>query len=531
MKKRKQERKPAFEEYEALIRQNAQSLYAAAYAVKGEREGAEKLCEDTLFYGAKRSLDLVHKERILDILYERIGAGASVTPCPCDTDGIISGALARAEAWLKRRRILMGMGLGVLTVLLCIGIALPFMPENIMSQTERVILMENAQIIKGDNDSAELVNYQQISKTLPMNEEMLNMLGGHVMTTQLLATVTAPDGTPYAITNHLEAVDGSATTFTFYRGYKGGWDPIATGEIGNHINHMGEFWISEMYLYADADSNIYVFIRLEEDILIYKYDCEMETFEKKQTIPFQHISYYFTVSVAFDLSVGEKGVAYIAGNWAGSVKLWRYDVATDTLSVVLENIEMQSTLDTIDIIAREDIIYLTSYYARSDFMLYRIYPDGTVEEQVLFEGREQLYSSAFADDGTLHIAGEYQGHYIITPSGEVSVAPFEKSYYQDTDYESGLIGFFRGSDGGVYALEFYRDSKAGESCFIAYARLDDREAGRSYFVNGFDMLDNYIGMVAPNINGNDVAFSTYAYHDDAEMYFVYFHLSELGKES
>ena len=102
MKKRKQERKPAFEEYEALIRQNAQSLYAAAYAVKGEREGAEKLCEATLFYGAKRSLDLVHKERILDILYERIGAGASVAPCPCDMDGIISGALARGSVAEKK---------------------------------------------------------------------------------------------------------------------------------------------------------------------------------------------------------------------------------------------------------------------------------------------------------------------------------------------------------------------------------------------------------------------------------------------
>ena len=82
--------------------------------------------------------------------------------------------------------------------------------------------MENASVIKGDNDSSELVNYQQISKTLPMNEEMVNLLGTHSISARFLSTITAPDGTPYAIVNNLESLEGEMTTFTLYRGYKGG---------------------------------------------------------------------------------------------------------------------------------------------------------------------------------------------------------------------------------------------------------------------------------------------------------------------
>ena len=521
-----------FKEYRALIKENSERIYAAAYAVKGNKKDAEALFEDAVFYGAKRSVDILQKARALDIIFERLGEGSYATENVNNLDFLISNAIERAEKWFCRRRIFTRIGIGVLALAIGIGIALPFLPKEILSQTNDVILMENASVIKGDNDSSELVNYQQISKTLPMNEEMVNLLGTHSISARFLSTVTAPDGTPYAIVNNLESLEGEMTTFTLYRGYKGGWDPIATGEIGNHTNHLGDFWISEMYLRADADSNIYVFIRVGTDILIYKYDCKMETFEKKQTLSFKDISCFFSVEVEFDLSMGEKGVAYIAGNWAGSVKLWRYDVATDTVSVVLENIEMASATGQVKITAREDIIYLSSCSAQSDFILYRIHPDGSVEEQILFEGRENVKDLKFADDGTLHIAGEYQGHhYIVAPNGDVKIAKFEQSYYQDTDYECGLIGLFRGNDGNIYALEIYHDSKAGESCFIAYCRLDQLEAGKTYFVNGFDMPDNYVGMIEPNIHGNDVAFSTYAYHDDAEWYFVYFHLSELGKES
>ena len=532
---RQRKRETTFCEVEAILKENAEEIYAAAYAKAGEASSAMAVMEDAMLYGIKRSVELVSKHRIMEIILERIGicAGDGIALIPKDElDTVIDGALARARAWHRRKRILTRLGVGFIVLAVCLGVALPFLPKDIVSQSKSVLLMENALVIKGDNDRSELVNYQHISENLPMHEAHLRASAGHSRMQHVLASVTAPDGTPYAVINNLETVDGNDTTFTLYRGYRDGWEPVATEVHGANIDHTKDFCISELFLYADRESDIYVFNRVGTDVHIYKYDRDMETFEKKQSFPFKVISFYFTMHVAWDMEQGEKGVAYIACNWAGSVKLWRYDVATDTLSVILENIEMPTSIMQLDMAARNDLVYLTCSNGSKQLTLYRIASDGTVESLVVYDGREHVLDIAVDQSGTVHMIGvrDTCTYYRISADLTVSQAPLERSYYRDTDHSRFLLGLFIGKDGGVYVVETYKDGKGGEACFLAYARVDGENVGDVSFVNGFDMLDNYEGNFA-RVNGTDVSFPTYAYFDENTVYFVYFHISEIGGES
>ena len=525
-----------FSEFEALARENAKRLYAAAYAVKGEREGAETLCEDILFYGAKRSLELVNKGLVIDLMLEKIGKGSHEGTWDVSFEEILARAVARADKWYRKKKMLTRVGIGVAVLLLCVGIALPFIPQELMSRTDNVILMENAKVIMGDNEKSELVNYQNVMDNISMNEEHIAKYYGVRTIMEYFTAITAPDGTPYAVVNNLETSDGSNTTFTLYRGYKGGWDSVGTAELGANIDQFGFLANSDLYIYADKDSDVYVFNRIGTEVNIYKYDSDIETFEKKQTFPFRELSFYFTICVEFDMDMGEKGVAYIACNWAGSVKVWRYDVASDTLSVICENVELATPTVFVMMTVQNDTVYIASGNGPGMAYptLFRIRSDGAVDSVQLSTWKEYFCDIEIAQNGTIHLIGRQQGytHYIVSADfSTVNAAELEKSCYEDTDYALVFLGLFRGNDGNVHILENYQDSEGGEACYLVYARLSDTTAGKAVFVNGFDMLDNHYQGGYMRMNGKDVIFPTYAYHDTVEPYIVYFRINELEANS
>ena len=529
----KKEKGNVFSEFEKIAKENAQRIYAAAYAVKGNTEEAEAFFEDMIFYGAKRSCELVNKKIALDIMLHKIGNGTFTPFDSCDLDDHIDRAVRRANAWYQKKKLLTSIGVGALSMVLCVMIVMLILPKKDPSQASNVILMENASVVKGDNDHSELVNYQNICKNIPMNEEHVTRFFGIRTIREIFTAVTAPDGTPYAVLNHLETIDGSNTTFTLYRGYKGGWDPVATAEIGAGIDRAtGFFIISDLYIHADKNSDVYVFCRVGTEVQIYKYDSDMETFEKKQSFEFREITYHFTINVQFDESMGERGVAYIACNWAGSVKLWRYDVATDTLSVILDNIELATGTSDVHMSVWNDVVYIAggNGAGQKNPMLFRVHSNGTVDAVALTEDKEIFDGIVVDREGTVHIIGRKNGirHYVITDDLDVSYAPLEQCYYQDTDYYRTFLGLFKGGDGNAYLLEAYSDTAGGEGSFLACGALNAGLAGENTFVNGYDMLDNYEGGLNVRIVGTDVVFPTYAYHDVFECYLVYFHLNELS---
>ena len=239
----KKEKGNVFSEFEKIAKENAQRIYAAAYAVKGNTEEAEAFFEDMIFYGAKRSCELVNKKIALDIMLHKIGNGTFTPFDSCDLDDHIDRAVRRANAWYQKKKLLTSIGVGALSMVLCVMIVMLILPKKDPSQSSNVILMENASVVKGDNVHSELVNYQNICKNIPMNEEHVTRFFGIRTIREIFTAVTAPDGTPYAVLNHLETIDGSNTTFTLYRGYKGGWDPVATAEIGAGIDRATGFFI------------------------------------------------------------------------------------------------------------------------------------------------------------------------------------------------------------------------------------------------------------------------------------------------
>ena len=530
MKQKRNKENAVFKEFETIVYENAARLYEAAYAKAGDAKRAEVLMEDAVFYGAKRSVDLIHKRLIVDIILERLGNGSCEISPTYELAPILDRAMARAKAWYRKKRLLTGMGIGIASVLLLVALLLPLMPRELITTSSDVILVKGASVIAGDTEHSELVNYQNVTEALSMNEKSLAAMMGMKTITEVFAAVTTPDGTPYVAVNNLETMDGSDTTVTLYRGYQGGWDPVATAPHGANIDHQNIFIPSDLYLCADRDSNVYLFNRIGTDVNIYRYDADMETFEKKQTFSFRKLSFFFTINVKFDVAVGEKGVAYIACNWAGSVKLWRYDVATDTLSVILENIELASNTPEVNMAVWNDTVYIASSngFGQPYPMLLTVAPDGTVTSVRLSEDSQYFADIAIDGAGTVHIVSRKASeHFIVTADGTVRSAPLGWGYrvYEDTDYTRSFLGLFRGDDGNVYALEAYNDSEGGEASFLSCGVLDASDAEKNTFVNGYDMLDNYLGGYV-RLNGKDIFFSTYAYHDVVRTYIVYFHLHE-----
>ena len=274
-------RKKVLLELQKKIQENLEAFYAAAYAVTGEREGAEKLAEDAVFLGAKRYNDLMNKARFYDIVMQKIGAGEKNGFEPCDCDLLCERIMARVRAWNIKSSIAKVSGTTAIICAVVIGAVSLILPKVYEAKSNQVLLMNDTIALEGDYDISELVNYHRASDKIELSEGLLNRIGRSVETRNLVSMTTAPDGTPYLLVNDFGKMNTYVTTFTLYRGYEDGWKAVGTGDIGaGYENDGGHMWVSsELYVFADNDSDAYVVLREIKDIVIYRYDKIAETFE------------------------------------------------------------------------------------------------------------------------------------------------------------------------------------------------------------------------------------------------------------
>ena len=525
-------RKKVLLELQKKIQENLEAFYAAAYAVTGEREGAEKLAEDAVFLGAKRYNDLMNKARFYDIVMQKIGAGEKNGFEPCDCDLLCARIMARVRAWNIKSAIAKVSGTTAIICAVVIGAVSLILPKVYEAKSNQVLLMNDTIALEGDYDISELVNYHRASDKIELSEGLLNRIGRSVETRNLVSMMTAPDGTPYLLVNDFGKMNTYVTTFTLYRGYEDGWKAVGTGDIGaGYENDGGHMWVSsELYVFADNDSDAYVVLREIKDIVIYRYDKKEETFEKTATIPYINITDFIaTMVVTFDPNVGESGTAYIAYRKDENVTVLRYDTATDTHTVITSDLRLSSSNTSFYIAAHHDIVYILDVLSASvkSMTLYALYPDGYADSVILQDERTFPVFMGFDEKGKLHIVGSYgEVQYIFSEDLSFVRGGLSMSYhyYEDSDYYSSIIGGFVGKDGRIYCVEQYSGGAAGESNFIAICMLDSEDPSKSTFINGFDLIDN-IGNVN-YMNGKDCWFFTSEYSQD-EYYMVYFHINEL----
>lgn len=523
-------KKTTMKELENKIRENIVCFYAKAYTVVGNREGAEALTEQSVFDGAKRYADLMNKARFFDIVEQKIGSGDHKESEPTDCDALAERIIKRIRAWNVRSMIAKWVGGTAAVLLIFAGSLSLILPKVYEARSNNVVLMENAIAIGGDFDNSEIVNYQEISAELGPDKETLNTLLGRVFADRIISPTTTPNGTTYIAVNNFDTLEGESS-FTLHRAYADGWEAVGTGDIGatQMFPYTMNLWQpSEIYTFSDNESNVYVVSRSETEIMIYKYDIRTELFEKKASIPFTHITYVDLLFVEFDPDYGENGTAYLIGKELSTLKVFRYDTATDTVSVIREDIELTTEYGEISCCVDQDISYVI--HTTSDgTLLYQIYGDGYLDILRLQEYRVRINSMATDREGRLHLLvnDEEIKHYIFKEDFLYEAETLDQLYYQNTDYYREANNLFLGDDGELYYVETYNDGSLGENCFLALGKLDSEVPGKSTFINGFDMPDSFSGM---RFHGKDIINYTYAHSAARDCYLIYFHINMLDTE-
>lgn len=538
---------------ESKIRENIERFYKKAYTAVGEREKAEKLTENAVLYGAKRYADLMNKERFLDIIEQKIGNGEHTGVAPCDMTALSERIIRRARAWNIRSTVGKILAMVTAVCLIAIGAYSLIFPKLYEARSKEVPVMRDTIAIAGDYDISELVNYQRVSDKLALSADMVTRLQYHAFAKHLTFAVTAPNGTPYFMVNQMEAFEGESLPFALYRGDEQGWHEVAVGQMGGGYYSYGSYvdvgwWPSDIHMFSDNDGDIYIVVRLAEDILFYRYDSKTEFFGVAVTIPFHDNYNSNSFAVTFDSDFGETGTAYIVcrkepavydedddGGWAS---VFRYDTATNTLSLITEELRLISENSSLNICAKNDIVYVTDCIngfsdmnRAATMLLNQIYPDGYVDFDYFEQGYyAPIVAMEMDEDGKLHIitndGSRAHWHYVFSEDLTFQKGLLKMAYhhYEGTEYYRYVIGSFLGKDGRVYCLEYYVDYGMGERSFIAIGMLDSEDPAANTYINGFDLVDN-VGHLCM-MNEKDIWYITSEYNMD-EAYLIYYHINEL----
>ena len=114
------------------------------------------------------------------------------------------------------------------------------------------------------------------------------------------------------------------------------WIEKGCGNLSASIQILDEstgyygYSTSNMHLIADDDSNVYVLVILDGNIVVYKYDSTTKNFEKTQAeySAAEMVDYRF--SVYYDSQSGKSGTIYIGFTDFVVVYFAGYDIATDS---------------------------------------------------------------------------------------------------------------------------------------------------------------------------------------------------------
>ena len=519
-----------------LLAQSENILKEALRASNGDLPLALTRISKSVSFIARKYKRLANKDRALDLFYEKLKSVSAVRAqefSSHDVRDVISCALSDVQ---RQRKAQIGI-LSLLSVLLLVGVIFVLLlpsadggPNNDNSSQQNangdgtspaaaLTIMKNTEILKGDVGTGKLINYHTISTVLGKKTKPEGFQDHYTNLGRMAATVTAPDGSSYAVYQNIETEDGSPTTFTLYRADSDGWKEIGIGEVTPKLIsdnlmietiHFHQPWI---HLVSDADSNIYTVTVVNDEIVIYRYDPESGTFGLTEaTMPIVLDSYWNYMNVCFDETFGESGAVYINTVNMSDIQFYRYDIAGDEITHFGEIGGVSGNV-SLDFVVRDSVIHVVtteSIYPKQ-LIYYTIAEDGSQTCQVLSTFMQNIMDHSeyignrgggsggieVDNKGNAHIITTYMPsayesdwsiyHYVITPNGEVTKNVLDGLYYTE-GYEPNCAAVFTDADGEIYFMETYK-SGGDFLHFIAVGKLNE-ESGQFEYFEGFDLQDN-----------------------------------------
>ena len=521
---------------ETLLLQSDKIFEKALFYSNGDLPLALTRIAKSVSFIARKYKHLANKERALDLFYEKLKS-VSVARVrefsSHDVREVISFALNDVQ---RKRKARIGI-LSLMSVLLIVGaIFVLLLPgadggpndgnssqQNTngegSSPSAALTIMKNTETLQGDVGTGKLINYHTISTALGKKTKPEGFQDHYTNLGRMAATVTAPDGSSYAVYQNIETEDGSPTTFTLYRADSNGWTEIGIGEVTPKLIsdnlmvetiHFHQPWI---HLVSDADSNIYTVTVVNDEIVIYRYDPENGTFGLTEaTMPIALDSYWNYMNICFDKTFGERGAVYIGTVNMSDVQFYRYDIAGDEITHFGEIGSISGNV-SLEFSVRDSVIHAVtteSIYPKQ-LVYYTMTEEGVQTCRVLstfmhdimdhseYIGNRGGGSGGIEVDskGNAHIITTYMPsayetdwhiyHYVVTPNGEVTKNILNGLYYTE-GYEPNCAAVFTDTDGEIYFMETYK-SGGDFLHFIAIGKLNE-ESGQFEYFEGFDLQHN-----------------------------------------
>ena len=544
-------KKELLTQFETIVRGHIGEFYARAYAVKGDRAEAEALTVDAIVWGASKFSGLANKERVIDLISARIGDGAYT-----ETETTNENALwARTAEKIRSRNrtpviltavvsfiLLLGIGIGV-----AIGL-LPDQPEPPSGTDGKIVVnvteMDDTKTVKGDSGIAELLNYHTISTRLGKKAKPDTMQDRMDYVGRMASAIIAPDGTQYVAYHNIETEDGSNTTFTLYRAEQDGWKALGIQSVSTALpvyNGYPDFHQAWIYLVADEDSNIYTVTVLDEEIVIYRYKADEESFTLVKTgASYRMNTMWHYLTIRFDSNYGDKGAIYISAVHDSLVELYRYDIASSQTVPFSEKITAGGATQVVFDV-KDDIVYMVADYGTSPQKLTYICSnedeiisrkDISVTTNSILATAESIKNRnsgsggiAVDEAGTVHILTTRKDntvitnarysimHYQITSDGTMTKTEMEGLYFKD-GYDPTCAGVFEGIDGNIYLIETYKDYAVEN--FFAIGKLNTQTGNFEYY-DSFELPDD-LSLNRVKIMNNTFLFYT---NEDTICYFYF----------
>ena len=511
-------KKELLKQFETIIRGHIGEFYTKAYAVKGNRAEAETLTVDAIVWGASKFSGLANKERVVDLISARIGDGSHEGMEFTNEENMISRTMERIRSKGKLKSLVWGVVSCVL-VLAILGVSIPRLPiddliptgtsetttqtdaeGNVIQPVIGTVTMKNTKTIQGDNKIVSLENYHNLSKALQKNSAPKQQRSDiYTEIERYAASVTAPDGTVYMAFNNINDEKTGNITFDLYRMEPESWNKVAEGE--SQVTHLGgsyqNYFASRIYLVADKESNIYVFVLWDNAVTVYHYDCKTGKFTKSDSVLSSTAPSNYTVfSVYYDESYGEHGGIFVGYSQDNKYNFSCYDIAKDEYVNIAEKIcssrdsKMMFCVDNSVICMVVQELYSLKYY--------RIEVDGTYQSKTLYAG--SLYGEAeyvfnrnsgaggitLDKNGNVHIIATHRDartnaskryelvHYKINADVTFEKESLSKLYYSTSNsYDPMGMGVFTDSNGNVYYIEKYKPYAVDSMNVFAIGRFND----------------------------------------------------------
>lgn len=545
-------KKELLKQFETIVRGHIGEFYARAYAVKGDRAEAEVLTVDAIVWGASKFSGLANKERVVDLIVARIGDGSHESMEFTNEENMISRTMERIRSKGKLKSLVWGVVSCVL-VLAILGVSIPRLPiddlipmgtsetttqtdaeGNIVQPVIGSVTMKKTKILKSDDEKITLENYHNLSGLLNEKSTIKALHHNDNLVERFCDSVIAPDGTAYMVYNSIKTEDENNTVITLYRMEESGWKALGTGEAQSNY---GNYLHSRVYLTADRDSNIYIFVLLDQCVTVYRYDCKTGNFAKSDSSlpcikPLSQISF----SVYNDTSSGTNRI-YVGYKNSSLFSFAYYDIEKDEFVSVAKGIGNSINDSMVFCVKNGNVYVVTKAIVSSKSVLdyYCIESDGTVTKTRLFTSEvswdtdsENIGGNGVGqggvsidETGTVHIlathwdggvnreVNTYLVHYTIDINGNIIKTELPQHYYENSGYHSVCGGFFVGENGNIYYIESY----AGAENVITVCELDTSSCGKSRHIDVIELpenIDDYL-----RINNNSVVF----YSDSDQVFY------------